>query len=70
MAPVPDRRLGFVTAEYQSAAGLIKSAWRFEGKDWIWKFTIPEGATADVTFPGKTASRRFGAGDHAIRTAL
>ncbi len=70
MAPKPDRRLGSVTAEYQSAAGLIKSAWRFEGKDWIWKFTIPEGATADVTFPGKTASRRFGAGDHAIRTAL
>ena len=70
MAPKPDRRLGSVTAEYKSAAGLIKSAWRFEGKDWIWEFTIPEGATADVTFPGKTASRRFGAGDHAIRTAL
>ena len=70
LAPKPDRRLGFVKAEYKSAAGLFKSAWRFEGSDWIWEFTIPEGATADVTFPGKAASRRFGAGDHAIRTRL
>ena len=70
LAPKPDRRLGFVKAEYKSAAGLFKSAWRFEGADWIWEFTIPEGATADVTFPGKAASRRFGAGDHAIRTRL
>ncbi|MBR5297418.1 MAG: family 78 glycoside hydrolase catalytic domain, partial [Parabacteroides sp.] len=29
MKPVPDKRLGHLTAEYQSAAGLIKSAWRY-----------------------------------------
>ncbi len=70
MAPKPDRRLGFVKAEYRSAAGLVKSAWRFEGADWIWAFTVPEGATADVTLPGETAATRYGAGDHTVRRAL
>ena len=55
LAPQPDRRLGFVTAAYQSAAGLIKSSWRFEGGEWIWDFTIPKGATALVTVPGEAA---------------
>ena len=27
MKPLPDRRLGYVKAEYKSAAGLVKSAW-------------------------------------------
>ena len=53
MAPKPDRRLGCVTAEYKSAAGLVKSAWRYEGEKWIWEFTVPEGATATVTVPGE-----------------
>lgn len=52
MAPKPDRRLGFVKAEYKSAAGLIKSAWRYEGGSWVWKFTIPANTTALVTVPG------------------
>ena len=37
MAPNPDRRLGYVKAEYRSAAGLIKSAWRYEGDEWVWE---------------------------------
>jgi alpha-L-rhamnosidase len=51
MRPVPDRRLGHLDASYQSAAGLIKSSWRYEGDEWIWTFTIPEGVTATVTLP-------------------
>ena len=43
MKPIPDKRLGHVTAEYRSAAGLIKSAWKYEGDTWIWEFTIPKG---------------------------
>ena len=70
MAPKPDRRLGSVTAEYKSAAGLVKSAWRFEGKDWIWAFTIPEGATADVTLPGEATATRYDAGAHVIRRTV
>ena len=66
MKPVPDRRLGFVKAEYKSAAGLIKSAWRYEGDKWIWDFTIPEGATASVTLPGETAAKPYAAGTYHI----
>ena len=54
MAPVPDRRLGFVKAEYRSAAGLIKSAWRYKGDEWLWEFTVPADTTATVTVPGET----------------
>ena len=53
MSPIPDKRLGHVTAEYNSAAGVIKSAWRYEGEQWIWDFTIPEGSTATVTLQGE-----------------
>jgi len=66
MAPVPDRRLGFVTAEYKSAAGLVKSAWRYEGAKWIWKFTVPEGAVARVTAPGDQAAKTYKAGTYTI----
>ena len=66
MAPVPDKRLGFVKAEYQSAAGLIKSAWRYEGDKWIWEFTVPEGATAAVTLPGETEAKEYAAGSYCL----
>ncbi|MBQ3808637.1 MAG: family 78 glycoside hydrolase catalytic domain [Kiritimatiellae bacterium] len=72
MAPKPDVRIGFVKAEYKSAAGLIKSHWRYEsthadlGMKWVWDFTIPEGATADVTLPGETSSKRYTAGTYHI----
>ena len=66
MAPKPDRRLGYVKAEYRSAAGLIKSAWRYEGGKWIWDFTVPEGATALVTLPGATAGKDYGPGTYRI----
>ena len=66
MAPKPDRRVGFVKAEYKSAAGLIKSHWRYEGGKCVWDFTVPEGATADVTLPGNAASKRYAAGTYHI----
>lgn len=69
MKPVPDKRLGFVEAEYQSAAGLIKSSWKYEGDLWIWDFTIPEGTTATVTMPNENTSRECGSGTHHIAIA-
>ena len=53
-------------AEYQSAAGLIKSVWRYEGDQWIWDFTIPQGATASVTLPGETEAKEYTAGSYQI----
>lgn len=66
MKPIPDKRLGYVSAEYDSAAGLIKSAWRYEGDKWIWEFTIPEGATATVTLPGQTESETYSSGTYTV----
>jgi len=66
MKPVPDKRLGHVDARYRSAAGLIRSAWRYEGDTWIWDFTIPEGATATVTLPGEMESKVYGSGTYRV----
>jgi len=67
MRPVPDKRLGHLKAEYKSAAGLIKSAWRYKGDQWTWTFTIPKGATATVTLPGETTSKEYTAGTYTIK---
>ena len=66
MKPLPDKRLGSAKAEYRSRAGLITSAWRYEGDKWIWDFTIPEGATASVTLPGESAARTYLAGSYHV----
>ena len=66
MSPKPDRRLGYVKAEYRTAFGLVKSAWRYDGEMWIWEFTVPEGATADVTIPGESVAKRYAAGTYRI----
>ena len=70
MRPIPDKRLGFVNAEYHSAAGLIKSAWRYDGDLWSWTFTIPKGSSALVFLPGETVAKQYGSGTHKIRMQL
>ncbi len=66
MKPMPDKRLGHLEANYQSAAGLIRSAWKYEGDQWTWEFTIPEGATATVTLPGESESKDYEAGTYTV----
>ena len=66
MKPVPDKRLGHLEASFQSAAGLIKSAWRYEGDKCLWDFTIPEGATATVTLPGSSETKDYTPGTYHI----
>jgi alpha-L-rhamnosidase len=70
MKPIPDRRLGFMKAEYQSAAGMIKSEWKYEGDLWLWNFTIPEGASAIVTLPGETTSKEYSSGTYHLQKKL
>ena len=69
MKPIFDKRLGYVNAEYNSAAGLIKSAWKYEGDNWTWEFTIPEGATASVTLPGSTEVKEYTSGTYSLSQA-
>ena len=66
MKPIPDRRLGHIDAQYKSAAGLIRSSWRYEGDKCIWDFTVPEGATASVTLPGETEAKEYQAGSYTV----
>ena len=66
MKPVPDKRLGHVDAQYNSAAGVIKSSWKYEGDACVWSFTIPEGATASVTLPGETEAKEYEAGSYTL----
>lgn len=66
MKPVPDKRIGFIDAAYDSASGLIKSSWKYEGDTWIWEFTIPEGCTASVTLPGEEVAKEYVAGNYKI----
>ena len=70
MKPVPDKRIGYVNAQYDSAAGKIISNWHYEGDNWIWEFTIPDGAVADVTLPGETCSKEYGAGKHKVEKTI
>ena len=66
MRPVPDKRLGHLDAKYDSVSGVITSSWRYEGDKWIWDFTIPEGAVAEVTLPGASAPEEYAAGTHHV----
>ena len=66
MKPVPDRRLGWVKAEYKSASGMIRSEWKYEGDVWKWDFTVPEGSTATVWLPDGSAPKEYGAGHYSV----
>jgi len=52
LAPIPDKRMGFVDASYDSPYGKIKSSWKYdESGKCIWKFTVPPNTTAKVMLP-------------------
>ena len=70
MRPVPDRRLGFVKASYRSAAGVIESNWHYDGDRWIWEFTIPEGASADVALPDGSPVKEYASGHYTVELKL
>ena len=66
MKPVADKRLGSLDASFQSASGLIKSSWKYEGDQWTWTFTVPEGTTATVTLPGEAEAKDYTPGTYTI----
>ena len=70
MRPIPDRRLGHLEASYHSAAGLIKSSWKYKGDKWTWTFTIPKGASATVTLPGEENSRVYPSGTYTLSKSM
>ena len=68
LAPRPDRRLGFCKASFRTPkGGVIKSRWRYEGGEWIWEFTVPEGSVAEVSVPGEKGSpKTYAPGEYRI----
>lgn len=70
LAPLPDRRVGRVSARYRSPYGEIESAWEYsEDATWSWRFAIPANATATVVVPG-WPPREYAAGRHEISARL
>ena len=66
LKPIPDKRLGFVDAEFLSPAGMIRSSWSFDGDKWNWEFTIPEGSSASVTLPGESSPNEYSSGCYSV----
>lgn len=65
LAPIPDARLGFLTATYRTAAGAIVSDWRYaDDGACVWTFTIPPGSRAKVFANGTTAD--YGSGTYVL----
>ena len=67
LRPVPDKRLGWLKAEYQSAAGLVVSEWHYDGEQCTWTFTVPDGATATVILPDQgNETKEYTAGTYTL----
>jgi alpha-L-rhamnosidase len=49
--PYPDRRLGFVQAQYDSPLGTIGSSWRYEGDKLSVEVQIPPNANTELILP-------------------
>jgi alpha-L-rhamnosidase len=58
-----------VDAAYRSPYGEVRSAWRYDGGSWLWKFTVPANTTALVTVPGGEA-KEYPAGTYEVSAAL
>jgi alpha-L-rhamnosidase len=69
MAPIPDKRLGYVKASYRSPQGIITSAWHYEGDTVHWNFEVPEGATATVILPGEKQGKKYPPGKYNMQIA-
>lgn len=70
MKPIPDKRLGYVEAEYKTPNGLVKSSWKYKGDRWVWKFTIPKGVSASVALPGETDAKEYKSGTYTVEKIL
>ena len=67
LAPVTDRRLGFLKASYDSPVGRVTSEWRYDGNGALrWKFSIPAGANALVVPPDGAERKEYSAGSYEV----
>ena len=64
IAPVPDRRIGFVQAEYDSVCGRIRSCWRYEEDLLICECTVPANTEAVFVSPVDGKRRHLCSGSY------
>ena len=68
LRPYPDRRLGSCSAAYRSDFGVIRSEWQYdEDGRLVWRFSVPKGSTAVVTWVDGTV-REYSAGGYELRS--
>ncbi len=53
LAPEPGGSLTHAEAAYQSMYGNIESAWKLDGNEMEWRFTVPPNTSATLVFPAK-----------------
>lgn len=51
LAPMPDRRLGFVDCVLDTRNGRIKSSWKYQKEGVKFVFTVPKGMEAEIRLP-------------------
>ena len=67
LAPRADRRVGFCSAKYRTAHGVVESAWKYDADGVLnWRFTVPAGTSATVKLPCGDEVE-YGPGRHEIR---
>ena len=66
LAPHPDKRISFCSAEYRTRHGVVKSSWRYDADDRLtYSFTVPEGTEATLHLPGMP-KKFIGSGVHEL----
>ncbi len=56
-SPHPGGELNHADAEFLSMYGPVKSAWKFDGGDFVYEITVPANTTASVTLPAAKVSQ-------------
>ncbi|MCQ2436427.1 MAG: glycoside hydrolase family 78 protein [Clostridia bacterium] len=69
LAPIPDRRLGFVNCKIETARGAVVSKWYYSGDGIHYEFTVPDGTTAEMKLPDGT-EKTLTAGEYLYVTAV
>ncbi len=53
IAPKPGGSLSFASAEYNSIFGKVISSWKKENGEYVYKITVPENCTAEISLPNR-----------------
>ena len=51
LAPIPDKRLGFVECSLETVRGTVESGWNYEEDSIRFRFVVPQGMEAEIRLP-------------------